>query len=89
MRQVALTTTDNPFSPFDDFAAWNAYDVAAGYHTAEFLGRIVNDSTDLSDADRELAIEFAVDECVAENVLGIYRKVEREIPDDELTVPES
>lgn len=83
MRQVALTTTDNPHDPFTDYAAWNAYDVAAGYHTAEFLGRIVKDSDQYSDADQEKAIENAVDECVAENTIGIYRKVVREVPEDE------
>lgn len=83
MRQLALTTLDNPHSPFEDFSAWHAYDVAAGYHTAEFLGRIVAHSDQLSDADQEFAIELAIDECVSENVLGIYKKVERIIPDEE------
>ncbi|MET0785780.1 MAG: hypothetical protein ABWY25_03665 [Paenisporosarcina sp.] len=81
MRKVMLTTIDNPHSPFDDFMAWHSYDVASGYHTAEFLGRIVKDSTQLSEADQDLALEWAVDECVEENVLGIYKKVEKEFPD--------
>jgi hypothetical protein len=70
-----LTTIDNPHSPFTDFAAWNAYDIASGYHTMEFLGRIVMTSDQLSEKDYDLAVEAAIDEIVEENVLGIYRKI--------------
>lgn len=78
MKQVRLTTIDNPFSPFDDYPAWYAFDVASGYHTSSFLARIVKDSNELSEADQDLAIEQAIDEIVKENVLGIYKKVEKE-----------
>jgi hypothetical protein len=76
--ECMLSTSDNPFNPFDDYAAWNTWDVAAGYHTAQFLGRIVHTSDDLSDFDQERIIEEAVDECVRENVLGVFIKVVRE-----------
>jgi len=76
-----LTTIDNPFSPFDEFGAWYAYDVSSGYHTCSFLARILNDSDQLSKADHDLAVSMAIDEIVYENVLGIYRKVTKEVPD--------
>ena len=79
MRKVMLTTYDNPYSPFDNFPAWFAFDVASGYHTAEFLGRIVKDSNDLSDPDQDLEIERAIDEIVSENVLGVFKKVVKDI----------
>lgn len=78
MSKVMLTTVDNPYSPFDQFAEWYAFDVAAGYHSASFLGRIAKSSTELSEADQEVAIEKAVDEIVSENTLGVYRKVVKE-----------
>jgi hypothetical protein len=81
LRKVMLTTVDNPHSPFDNFESWYAYDTAAGYHTAAFLGRIVKDSDQLSETDQDLAVEQAIDEIVSENVLGIYRKIVKEIPD--------
>jgi hypothetical protein len=74
-----LTTVDNPHDPFDEYLAWFAYDTSSGYHTPTFLARILKDSDQLSDADEELANELAIDEIVKENVLGIYRKVTREI----------
>ena len=78
MAKVMLSTIDNPFNPFENYAAWSAYDVSSGYHTAEFLARIAQTSDQLSDSDYELAIEQAVDECVSENVLGIFIKVVKE-----------
>jgi hypothetical protein len=82
MKRSRLTTVDNPYSPFEDYAAWYAFDIASGYHTSSFLARIVTDSDQLSDSDQEFAIEQAIDEVVKENVLGIYRKVSKEFPDD-------
>jgi hypothetical protein len=73
-----LTTIDNPFSPLTDFDAWNAYDISSGYHTMEFLGRIVMTSDDLSEADYDAAIDEAIDEIIFENVSGIYRKISKE-----------
>jgi hypothetical protein len=78
---VMLSTIDNPHSPIDDFKAWYAYDVASGYFTTDYLGRVANLSHDLSDLDYDLAIEQVVDEIIKENVLGIYIKVEKEVPD--------
>ena len=73
-----LTTVDNPFNPFDDYEAWLAYDLALGYDTSGFLGRIATLSDDLSDSDQVMALESAIDEIVRENVTGTYIKVQRE-----------
>lgn len=70
-----LSTIDNPFNPFDDYAAWYSYDLASGYHTSEFLSRIAQLSDQLSDAEYDSAIEQAVDECVEENILGVFIKI--------------
>ncbi len=74
-----LTTIDNPFDPFDNFDEWYAYDTQAGHHTSSFLARISVTSDELSESDHSLAIEQAIDEIVFENVLGLYRKVTREV----------
>lgn len=82
MRESMLTTVDNPFDPFTDFEAWHAYDVAAGYNTLGLLARITNTSPEISEPDQALAIELGMDEVVAENVLGIHKKVSRESSDN-------
>lgn len=81
MIESMLTTVDNPYDPFDQFDLWYAYDLQAGYNTPGFLARIAVVSEESSEADQSLAIEEAIDEIVRENVLGIYRKVTREIPE--------
>lgn len=75
MAKVMLSTVDNPYSPFDEYDAWFTWDIEAGYHTSEFLGRIMNASHEMSDADYDLMIEHAVDECVEENVFGVFIKI--------------
>lgn len=70
-----LTTIDNPFNPFTDYDRWDAWDRDAGYFTSAFLARIAITSSDLSEADQDLAIENAIDEIIKENVLGLYTRV--------------
>jgi hypothetical protein len=76
-----LTTTDNPFDPFTEFDAWYTWDASAGYHTPSYLARIVRSSDELSEADQNAANEQGIDEIVNLNLLGIYKKVSREVPD--------
>lgn len=75
--QHMLTTVDNPYDPFDRFDEWYAWDTIHGYYTAAYLARITITSSELSDRDQELAVEYAIDEIVRENILGVYRKVSR------------
>ena len=82
MIESMLTTVDNPFNPFDEFDKWYAYDLHQGYHTPGLLDRVIVTSDSLSQVDQSLAIEQAIDEIVKENVLGIYRKVSREVPEE-------
>lgn len=71
MPRVALTTTDNPNNPIDDFIAWSNFDHQKGYYTAEYLanymeGRI---SSDWSLEDQEDAKAECIDEIVNEAIL--------------------
>jgi len=72
-----LTTSDNPFNPFTNFDEWYVYDEAAGYHSCAYLARVTRSSDELSDADKDLSLEYAIDTIVKENPLGIYLKVSR------------
>lgn len=80
MIESMLTTIDNPWDPFTQWDLWLSYDMALGYNTSGFLARIVITSDELSESDQRLAHEMAINEIVAENVTGIYKKVSREIP---------
>lgn len=80
MIEYMLTTEDNPFSPFDEYDAWFAFDLRSGYRTPQYLARVVVTSDDLSEADQKLAIDQAIDEIIRENITGNYKKVSREVP---------
>lgn len=81
MRQVMITTNDNPFDPFDQFDDWYSWDTSRGYNTASYLARLAYLSLDSSDADQTFAIESAIDEIVSENITGNYVKLIRDVPD--------
>lgn len=79
VTQYRLTTTDNPYDPFDDYPAWYSYDMMKGYRTGEYLARIVYTSEELSDADQALATKTAIDEIIAEDVEDLYVRVSKEV----------
>lgn len=79
MIESMLTTVNNPYDPFDQYDEWYAFDSRMGYHTPSFLARVTVLSDETSEADQNLAIELAIDEIVRENVLGLYKKVSREV----------
>ena len=76
MAEHMLTTNDNPYNPVTHFDEWLVFDTTKGYNTLPYLGRVVITSDELSEADQSVAIEQAIDDIIAEDELGIYRKVE-------------
>ena len=75
MRRVALTTIDNPHSPFTDFKNWYHWDVSNGYHSSALLARLTFSSDELSESDQLVELENAIDEIVSENYSGMHLKV--------------
>ena len=82
-RQIALTTVDNPFDPFDDFISWFRFDEEKGYHSCAYLGRIARISDSLSDEENNEEIERAIDEIIRFDFMNIYKKVVRYGEDEE------
>ena len=74
-KGVMLTTTDNPFNPFEDFSKWFLYDTEKGYNSCAYLARIARTSEQLSDNENLEEIERAIDEIIELDFLGIYEKV--------------
>ena len=70
-----ITTTDNPYNPQTDFQQWYLYDVNNGYNTCDYLGRIVKDSEELSDEEKEIENERAIDEIIKYDFMNIYKKI--------------
>lgn len=80
--EVLLTTADNPFDPFDDFDNWLKWDEDLGYHTCAYVSRIARLSDEMSDEEELAEIERACDEILANDFIGVYKKVRRRLDDD-------
>jgi hypothetical protein len=74
-----LTTIDNPYDPFTEWDEWLGYDEARGYYSSSLLARIALYSDELSETDQYLAIEYAIDEIIKEDVTNKFRKVSKTI----------
>lgn len=72
-----LTTVDNPFDYFDDFDSWYRWDMDMGYSTCCYLAREIRDSDDMSEGEKALEQERAIDKIILSDPTGIYKKVTR------------
>ena len=82
-KQFALTTHDNPFDPFDDFASWNSYDKQHYYNSSEKLMRVAVLSDEMTIFEENAEIERAIDEIIKYDFMNVYKKKSRD-----LTLPE-
>lgn len=80
MKETALTTVDNPYSPFSHYDEWYNFDCAAGYDCCGYidrmsLGRL--ESQFLTEDEKNEVIELIIDEIVTTDPTGLYIKVEK------------
>lgn len=60
IKEIKITTFDNPFSPFTQFDEWYQYDIRNGYDTLGTLSRMTMSSNQLSEEDQKRIIESAM-----------------------------
>ncbi len=70
-----MSTVDNPFDPFVDFAKWFAYDSQQGYNTCGLLARLAQPSSELSEDLVVSDIEAAIDDFIAIDPLHLFIKL--------------
>lgn len=78
-KECKLTTVDNPFNPFEQFASWFRFDVEKGYNSCSRLARIAKISDDMSQPEIDAETERAIDEIIEYDFMNIYKKVSREV----------
>jgi len=81
MREVMLTTVDNPFDPFDNFEEWYNIDMRFGYNTCALLARIAPAPPDSLPESFGNAIQEAAIDRWCKMMPLTYKKVVREVPD--------
>ena len=77
MRDVRITTIDNPYDVYDDFQSWFMYDVEHGYNTCGYLDRVSHVTPDMTDQESSQEVERAIDEIIKYDFMNMYRKVVR------------
>lgn len=77
--QKMLTTTDNPYNPFDQFDEWYAYDQAHGHLTCEYLARSCYSSSLVSELEDIQTQNDAIDQICRLNATGLWTSVEKEV----------
>lgn len=75
MTEFMLTTFDNPYNPFTEFAMWWQYDVDHGYNSCAYLARLAATSDAMTDEEEIAARNDAIDDIIAVDFLNMYRKV--------------
>lgn len=75
--EVMLTTSDNPWDPFESFEEWYVEDMRLKHNTCGLLARVCVTSDELSIANQSYALRDAIDEIVRENASGVHIKVVR------------
>lgn len=73
---VAITTLDNPFDPFEQFKEWYSYDIQMGYNTCEHLASIVNSLPEaLTQEENNYFVDKAIDELIKQGCLSKFGHV--------------
>lgn len=83
--EVAVTTFDNPYDPFDQFEEWLLFDAEKGYNTPGELDRLTHITDDMTQKEELQEIERGIDRMIELDFMNIYKKITREIenPDEE------
>lgn len=77
-ERFMLTTFDNPYNPFVDFAEWYLFDCANGHNTCARLARITNDDNEMTQKEIEEDRNRAIDSILKYDFLGEYFKGTKE-----------
>lgn len=80
IEEFLLTTNDNPYNPFTRFDEWYAFDTQKGYDTCGYMARVILLTDEMSDQEKNKAIEEGIDEILKQNAYAktIYRKVTKD-----------
>jgi hypothetical protein len=63
-----LTTSDNPYNPYEDYNKWMQWDHDMGYYTQEYVARLV--SWKGINVDDNIAMQTLYDEILKLNITG-------------------
>lgn len=69
MTQHMISTTDNPFNPFDDFEHWKSFDDTHGHNSLAILARLAKCSDGLTPKENSREIATTIED-IAKNIVS-------------------
>ena len=75
--ECMLTTVDNPYNPFEQFESWFLFDTEKGYNSSSYLARIAELTDDMSENERDIEVERAIDEIIMYDFTGMRMKIRK------------
>ena len=80
-KDVALTTIDNPYSPFSNYDSWYNYDTEKGYDCCGYIARVMElnniQTSYLNEEEENEKINEVINRIVNDDPTGMYMKVEK------------
>ncbi len=70
IKDLMLSTSDNPWNPFTHFKEWMNFDLQMGYNTCSYLAAITEDSDGLGPVEEALSRNLAIEEAMLFNLTG-------------------
>ena len=83
MKDVLLTTVDNPYNPHTDYYNWFIWDTAHHYNTLQKISTESYDDDSMSDEEHDEMYDLIMNEIINNDDLGIYCLIE---PDDDVPI---
>lgn len=75
MKQLLLTTVDNPYHPVDEMEKWLDFDHTQGYFTDQRLAKVCPTSINLTDAENQRVINGAILDFLRLDETGLYKAI--------------
>lgn len=78
-----ITTNDNPFDPSEESIDWLMFDIEKGYDSCGLLATFANIKDDMTQTEINAEIERAIDRIVAIDFTDTYKKITKELKDEQ------
>ena len=73
-NEYLLTTTDNPYNPFEQFSLWNLFDKEKGHHTCDLIGRLSQLSDGMTQKEEEEEYDRVADFIIQHDMQDKYKR---------------
>ena len=78
-KEFMLTTNDNPFDPFEQFASWLLFDKEKGYNSCEKIATLAHITDDMTQKEIDEETNRVIEKIIELDFLDIYTKAYKKV----------